>query len=59
MFIIGIVHMMLSMFAIQLAILANFEPEPQLHSSISWALILYFIFLGAWLVHFYLHFRKP
>ncbi len=51
--------MMLSTFAIQLAIGANFDPKPRLHSSISLALILYFIFLGTWLVHFYRHFRKP
>lgn len=59
MYIMGIAHMLLSIFAIQLAILANLEQEPRLHPSIGWALLLYFIFLGAWLVHFYLYFRKP
>ena len=58
MYIMGIVHMMLTIYAVQLAILANFNPEPRLHPSIGWALMLYFIFLGAWLIHFYLHFRK-
>ena len=59
MFIIGIAHLLLSIFAIQLAILANFDQEPRLHRSIGWALALYFVFLGAWLIHFYLHFKKP
>jgi uncharacterized membrane protein len=59
MYIMGIVHMMLTIYAVQLAILANFDQEPRLHQSIGWALMLYFIFLSAWLIHFYLHFRKP
>jgi len=50
--------MMLSIYTIQLAILANFELEPRLHPSIGWALGLYFVILSAWLTHFYLHFRK-
>jgi len=58
MYIMGIVHMMLTIYAIQLAILANFDQEPRLHPSIGWALILYFVILGLWLIHFYLHFRK-
>jgi uncharacterized membrane protein len=59
MFIMGIAHLLLSMYAIQLAILANFDQEPRLHSSIGWALTLYFAFLVGWLIYFYLHFRKP
>ena len=59
MMIMGVVHLALAVFAIQLAILANFDQQPRLHSSIGWALALYFVFLIAWLVHFYLHFRKP
>ncbi len=59
MFIMGIVHLLLAMYAIQLALLANLDQQPMLHPSIGWALVLYFIFLGVWLIHFHLHFRKP
>jgi len=59
MFIMGIVHLLLTIYAIQLAILANFSQQPRLHPSIGWALALYFLFLIGWLIHFYLHFRKP
>ena len=52
----GIAHLSLAIYAIQLAILANFDPEPRLHPSIGWALLLYFIFLAGWLIHFYLRF---
>ena len=44
---------------IQLAILANFAAEPRLHPSIFWVLMTYFVFLGAWLLYFFLHFRIP
>jgi uncharacterized membrane protein YhdT len=40
-------------------VLANFDQQPRLHSSIGWALALYFVFLIAWLIHYFLHFRKP
>ncbi|MCP4878861.1 MAG: DUF1648 domain-containing protein [Gammaproteobacteria bacterium] len=59
MMIMGIVHLALAIYAIQLAILANFDQQPRLHTSIGWALGLYFVFLIGWLIHFYLHFRKP
>jgi len=59
MMIMGVMHLSLAIFAIQLAILANFDQQPRLHPSIGWALALYFVFLIAWLIHFYLHFRKP
>ena len=59
MMIMGVVHLALAVFAIQLAILANLDQQPRLHSSIGWALLLYFIFLIAWLIHFFLHFRNP
>lgn len=59
MMIMGVVHLCLAMYAIQLAILANFDQQPRLHPSIGWALVFYFVFLIAWLIHFYLHFRKP
>ena len=59
MMIMGIVHLGLAIYAIQLAILANFAQQPRLHPSIGWVLIGYFILLSAWLIHFFLHFRKP
>ena len=58
MMLMGIVHLLLAIFTIQLVILANFEPEPRLHPSIFWALLAYFVFLAAWLIHFYRYFRN-
>jgi uncharacterized membrane protein len=54
----GIVHLCLAIYAIQLTILANFEQPPRLHPSIGWALGLYFVFLAGWLIHYYLHFKR-
>ena len=59
MLLMGVVHVSLAIYAIQLAILANFAGQPRLHPSIGWALACYFVFLVAWLIHFYHHFRKP
>ena len=59
MLLMGIVHLSLAIIVIQLAILANFDQQPRLHDSIIWALGFYFVFLVAWLIHFFLHFRKP
>ena len=59
MYLMGIAHMLLAIYAIQLAILANFEAQPRLHPSIFWVLMIYFVFLGGWLLYFFLHFRKP
>ena len=41
------------------AVMANLTEQPRLHPSIGWALAAYFVILLAWLIHFYLHFRKP
>ena len=57
--IMGVVHLALAVVVMQLAIQANFEPGASLDSSILWILILYFIFLGVWLIRFFLRFRKP
>jgi len=59
MMIMGVAHVSLAIYAIQLAIQANFAQQPRLHPSIGWALGLYFAILIAWLAHFYFHFRKP
>jgi hypothetical protein len=55
----GVIHVGLAIYTVQLAILANFDQQPRLHPSIGWALLLYFVILIAWLIHFYHHFRKP
>ena len=59
MLVIGSAHLLLMIYAIQLAIMANFELEPRLHPSIGWALALYFVALVAWLIHLFRYFRKP
>jgi uncharacterized membrane protein len=59
MVVMGVVHLILVIFTVQLAILANFDQSPRLHPSIGWALGLYFAIIIAWLIYFYHHFRKP
>lgn len=59
MMLMGNLHLMLAIFAIQLAILANFEPQPRLHPAIGWALAIYFIVFTVWLLNFFWHFKKP
>lgn len=59
MMIMGVLHLALMIYTIQLAIMANFDQQPRLHFSIGWALALYFVILIGWLIHFHLHFRKP
>ena len=56
---IGIVHLLLMIYVVQLAILANFSDPPRLHPSIAWALAIYFVILAGWLIHFFRHFRRP
>ena len=58
MIIMGVVHLLLAMFTVQLAILANLGQEARLHSSIGWALGLYLLSVIAWLIHFWRHFSK-
>jgi uncharacterized membrane protein len=59
MLVMGIVHLSLAIFTVQLVIEANFDQAPRLHHSIIWALGFYFAFLIGWLIYFFLHFRKP
>jgi uncharacterized membrane protein len=59
MMLMGNLHLLLAIVAIQLAILANFESEPRLHPAIGWALAIYFIIFSLWLIHFFWRFRKP
>lgn len=59
MMLMGSVHLALAVFVMQLAILANFATEPRLHASIFWALAIYLLLVTAWLLHFYLYFRRP
>jgi hypothetical protein len=56
---LGIVHLLLAVFTVQLAILANLQQESRLHGSMWWALGSYFLFVSLWLIHLVLHFRKP
>ena len=58
MIVMGVVHLLLAIFTVQLAIMANLGQETQLHSGIGWALGLYFLFIIAWLVHFWRYFSK-
>lgn len=58
MLVMGVIHLILAIWVMQLAILANFSQQPRLDSSIFWALSLYFLFLIGWLIHFFIHFRK-
>ena len=55
----GNLHLLLAIFAIQLAIFANFDRPARIHPAIGWALAVYFIVFVAWLIHFFRHFRKP
>jgi hypothetical protein len=50
---------LLTVFTVQLAILANLEHHPRLHSGIYWAPGFHIVFVGAWLFHFFHHFGKP
>ena len=59
MMVMGNAHLLLAIFAIQLAIEANFSAEPRLHPAIGWGLGIYFIVLAVWLAYYFLHFRKP
>jgi uncharacterized membrane protein len=57
MMILGIAHLLLAIYSIQLAIIANLQQAGSLHGSIIWALGLYFVFLTVWLLHIFLKFR--
>ncbi len=59
MLLLGIAHLALAIYVMQLAILANFSAEPRLHPSIFWARTLYFLLVIGWLAYFFLHFRRP
>lgn len=54
----GIAHLLLAIYTVQLVINANFDQAPRLHSGIL-ALALYFLLMIGWLIHFYRHFRNP
>jgi uncharacterized membrane protein len=56
--VMGVAHLLLAIITIELAIRANLGQHTRLHDGIYWALSLYFIFLGGWLIHFFMHFRK-
>lgn len=54
----GVLHLLLAVFVMELAIRANFATPPRIDDSIYAALLLYFVLLIAWLIRFYRHFRK-
>lgn len=54
----GIANAMLAILTIQFVIHANFKQQPRLDSAIVWVLVLYFIFVIAWLIRFYTKFRR-
>jgi hypothetical protein len=58
MLIMGIAHLLLTIYTVQPAILANPAQEARLYSSFGWGLGLYFLFLTAWLFHFWRHFSR-
>jgi hypothetical protein len=55
----GFIHLLLVVFAAQLAILGNLEHHTRLHSDIYWAPRFYFVLVSTWLFHFFHHFGKP
>jgi len=59
MMLLGIVHLLLAIYTVQLAILANLQQESRLHASMWWALGAYFLLVSLWTIHLVLHFRKP
>ena len=59
MLLMGIVHMALAIYVLQLVILANLQPQPRLHPSIVWALAIYFLALAVWLLRLHRHFSNP
>jgi len=59
MLILGIVHLLLAIYSVQLAILANLQQASGLHESLWWALGLYFVFVTLWLINLFRQFRKP
>jgi len=54
----GIATLVLLLYVMQFAFEANIAKEPRLSGYVGWALILYFIFLGVWLIKFFRRFRK-
>ena len=54
----GVAHLMLAVYSIQLVINANFDQTPSLHKSIFWALALYFIFTDRLFDSFFLHVKR-
>ncbi len=59
MLMMGIVHMMLAIYVLQLVIVANLQPEPRLHPGILWALALYLLIIAGWLLQLQRHFKNP
>jgi uncharacterized membrane protein len=56
--IMGLVNIVFALDVAQMAILANLEPEPMISDKIFLSMLVYFMVFFAWLVHFFLHYRK-
>ena len=54
----GIVNVLLAIYVVQLVILANFNDQPRLNSTIVWALLIYFAYVAIWLIRFFIRFRR-
>ena len=54
----GIATFAFLIYVMQIVFEANLKKEPMLSNNIIWALVLYFIYLGIWLVKFYRRFQK-
>jgi len=59
MLVMGVVHLGLAIYSVQLVILANLQQSARLDPSIAWALGLYFVILIGWLIYFFRRFRLP
>ena len=55
----GIVHLLLAIGVFQLAIDANLNGPRRISSGVFMLLGAYFVFLAGWLIHFFLHWRRP
>lgn len=55
----GVLHLLLTIWVMQLAILANLRQDASLDAGIYWVLGLYFVLVSAGVLYFFIHFRKP
>ncbi len=56
---VGIATFVLLIYVMQLVFEFNVNKVPILSGNIVWAVVLYFVFLGIWIIKFYRRFRMP